>query len=296
MWTSFICPDEVPIKIEDCINECRMDRRCVAKPTLIVFSRGRRQWKGKISTTQALNGTRLEFLRLKHDYGEAPCDRAFALAGTQHHLRYQKIEIPGALYEEWMEDEEGTGMFDYYDAETFELYDFKLIGGYKVNRILGKFSEEVPVAGEFFKSGPRKGQPRTQKVWAMRDPDNFEYRMQLSRYGWMLRDAGFRVDYVLLQATVRDWTEQTSKQYGLDRKIYLIEISMFDRDTVVNFYRARRDALLKALETDTMPDVCSPEERWNDRRCQKYCVVWNHCDHGRQVRATPLPKDGDSVF
>src|SRR3972149_626429 len=153
MWTSFICPDEVQIKIEDCINECRMDRRCVAKPTLIMFAMGLPKWKGKISTTQALNGTRLEFLRLKHDYGEAPCDRAFALAGTQHHLKYQKIEIPGALYEEWMEDEEGTGMFDYYDSETFELYDFKLIGGYKVNRILGKFSEEVPVAGEFFKSG-----------------------------------------------------------------------------------------------------------------------------------------------
>lgn len=291
MWTQFICPDDVPIKIEDCIKECRMDRRCVAKPTLIMFAKGRREWKGKISTTQALNGTRLEYLKIRHEYGEAPCDRAFALAGTQHHLKYQQVEIPNALYEEWMEDEEGTGMLDYYDSEMFELYDFKLIGGYKVNRVLGKISEDVVIPGEFFRSGPRKGQPRTQKVWGMCEPDHFEYRMQLSRYGWMLRDAGFRVDRVFLQATVRDWTKQTSKQYGLDRKIYLIEIPMFERDMVVNFYRGKRDALLKALETNTVPEKCSDEERWNDRRCIEYCPIWNHCDHGRQVRATVFPKE-----
>jgi hypothetical protein len=261
-----------------------------------MFAKGRREWLGKVSTTQALNGTRLEFLRIVHPFAEAPCDRAFALAGTQHHLKYQKIEIPNALYEEWMEDEEGTGMFDFYDAETKTLYDFKLFGGFKVNKLLGKKSEDVEIPGEFFKSGPRKGMPRTQKVWRLADPDNFNERMQLSRYGWMLIDAGFPVEHAFIQATVRDWTAQTSKQYGLDRKIYLIEIALFDRETVVTYYRAKRDALaaaLKAYKTnpDHMPEICSPYERWDDRRCNGYCVVWDKCPHGRQVRAEVIPAE-----
>jgi hypothetical protein len=231
----------------------------------------------------------MEFLKITKDYSEAPCSRAFVLLGTFHHLKYQKLDIPNSLQEEWMEDSEGTGMFDFYDAETFELFDAKTAGAYKVNRLLGKFSEEEEIPGEFFKSGPKRGLPKTRKVWALREPDNFEFRMQGSRYVWMLRDADFRVDRYYVQVTVRDFNKQSARSYGLDRQIYLIEIPPFDRETVVSYYQAKQKALLDALKKDEMPPKCNDQETWENRRCAEYCSVWMYCDWGRQIRAELIP-------
>jgi hypothetical protein len=283
-WTKFICPDRVEIDMDKCIEKCRMkEGRCVALPTLIMFKKGRRPWKGLISTTQALNGTRLEFLKIKQDYAEAPCSRAFALLGTFHHLRYQKVDLPGGLSEEWMEDSEGSGMFDYYDAETKTLYDFKTTGAYKVNRWLGRFQQEVET-GEFYKTGEKKGQPKTRKEWYLGEPDNFDLTMQLSRYAWMLCDAGFPVEQAYVQATVRDYTAMTARMYALERQIYLISIEILPRDQVVAYYREKQTALLEALEKNELPSVCSTTERWEDKRCAGYCPVWYFCDHGQKVR------------
>lgn len=283
-WTKFICPDKAEIQMEDCIKKCRMkEGRCVALPTLIMFQRGRRKWKGVISTTQGLNGTRLEFLRIKEDFAEAPADRAFALLGTFHHMRYQKLNLPDGLSEEWMEDSEGSGMFDYYDAETQELYDFKTTGAYRINRWLGKFKREVET-GEVYKYGEKRGQPKTRQEWYLGEPDRFDITMQLSRYSWMLMDAGFPVKKAYVQATVRDFNAMSARIYALDRAIYLIDVPLFDRETVVQFYRGKQAELLNALEKNEMPPVCTEQERWEDKRCAKYCPVWYYCDHGQKVR------------
>jgi hypothetical protein len=267
----------------DCIDKCRMEMRCVARPTLQMFMDGRRVWRGLISTTQALNGTRLEYLKQKYDYAEAPCSRAFALLGTFHHLRYQKKEIPNSLSEEWMEDAEGTGMFDFYDAQTEELFDFKTVGCWKICKWLGKYTIEEPT-DEIFKSGPRKGQPKTKKVWALREPDMLDLKMQLSRYAWMLQDAGFPVRRAWVQATVRDYTRLTARMYGLDRPIYLIQVPLYDRETVVTFYKKKQAALVHAIEFDELPEVCEPEERWDDRRCISFCPVKKFCDYGLNLK------------
>ena len=278
-WIDFICPDSESIKIEDCIAECRMSARCVSKPTLMLMSR-RRMWKGKVSATQALNGTRYEYLRMMHDYGEKPVDRAFALLGTMHHLQHQKIDIPGTLAEEWMSDDIGTGMFDYYDAEEKTLWEYKTAGAYKVNRCLGKIRIDEPVPGEFYKSGKRKGEQKTKIVWSMGDPDTFDWRMQLSRYSWMLIDAGFPVEKIMVQVTVRDFGAIVARQYGLDRQIYLIPLELFPQDYVVDYYRTKQDALIHALETNEMPPPCNEHERWGGKRCERFCPIWEHCDVG----------------
>jgi hypothetical protein len=286
-WTDFICPDGATIRIEDCIAKCRMDTgRCVAPPTLEMFRRGRRPWTGKLSTTSALNGTRLEYLKIRHDYAEAPCRRAFALLGTLHHTRYQKLDLPNALHEERLEDELSSGIFDYY--ANGEIYDFKTAGCWKVCRALGKFQVEEDT-GEVFKSGPRKGLPKMRKVWTLGEPDYFDWRMQGSRYAWMLMDTGFPVERYIVQVTVRDFTRMTARMYGLERQIYLIDIPLFDRDTVVNYYRAKQEAIDQALRLDTVPEPCSPTERWDDKRCREYCPVSGFCDYAQN-----LPKEGDS--
>jgi hypothetical protein len=289
---NYICPDGVSIKIEDCLGKCRLDGRCVTLPTLQLMSR-RRPWKGKLSTTQALNGVRYIYLTLTKDYGEKPVDRAFALLGTFHHLRMQNVSIPESLTEEWLGDELGTGMFDFYDPTTRTMYDYKTCGGYKINRVLGKKKVTVDEpTGEVYKTGKRAGEPKTRKAstWHLGTPDDFDWRMQLSRYAVLLEDAGFKVDEIVVQATVRDYNAMTARMYALDRQIYLISMEKFPKDIVIEFYRRRHLDIAHALESNSMPPPCNARERWLDedaedpeapgRRCQSFCPVWEYCDLG----------------
>ena len=114
----------------------------------------------------------------------------------------------------------------------------------------------------------------------MGDPDTFDWRMQLSRYSWMLIDAGFPVEKIMVQVTVRDFGAITARQYGLDRQIYLIPLELFPQDYVVDYYRTKQDALIHALETNEMPPPCNDYERWGGKRCEKFCPIWEHCDVG----------------
>ena len=79
----FKCPDGVAIKAEACLKQCRMGRRCVSRSTLQVSVD--RKWDGVPHVTQLLNGTMMEYLKIKHDYYIDPQDRAFALLGSTHH-------------------------------------------------------------------------------------------------------------------------------------------------------------------------------------------------------------------
>jgi hypothetical protein len=289
-WTQFECPDGEKILIEKCLAACRMGGRCVSKPTLMMMSR-RREWKGKISATQSLNGTRMEYLKITQPFSERPTDRAFALLGTFHHIKMQGVVVPEALTEEWMEDEAGTGMFDCYDAEEKALWDYKTCGCFKINRALGKVKqEEVIPAGDteagVYKSGPRKGQPRTRAVWSMGEPDIFEWQMQLSRYAWLIRDAGFEVEQAFVQATARDFNMQNAKQYGLDRQIYIIPVEILPREVVLPYYIEKQNALIRAIAGMQMPPPCSPRETWEGRRCSGFCPVWSYCDIGIAAHQT----------
>ena len=304
-WSHFECPDGAKIPIETCIEKggCRMSERCVSRPTCILFAKGRREWRGKISTTQALNGTRLEYLKITTPYSEKPVERAFALLGTFHHLRHQKIDLPDALMEERLEDEDSTGIFDYYEEENgvHELLDYKTTACYKVCRWLGKFKRYVETGRIYGPKAQKAGQKELRVEWYLGEPDLFDLSMQLSRYAWMLRDMGLQVDRAKAQATLRDFNKKMAQQYGLDRKIYMVQVPLFDRDTVVKFYQAKGGALNEALEKKELPPICTEKERWTneavppvDIRCTGYCPVWLSCDHGRQVRAEITPTEEDA--
>ena len=301
----FICPDGIEIGIRACLDKCRMGGRCVSKPTLLLMSR-KRQWTGKISATQALNGTRMEYLKIREEYAEAPVSLAFALLGTLHHSRLEGVSPADALIEERLEDELGHGTFDFYDPDEEALWSYKTAGAYKVNRALGKRKEMVddPDAPPY-KSGPRKGQPRQKVVWFMGTPDIFEWQMQDSRYAWMLTDAGFPVQRIYLQVTVRDFTAQTARQYGLDRQIYVIPLDIFAREVVEEFYRAKQGALKAFLAQGVLPPPCDPRERWCDdgvndfetpgRRCVSFCPVWKWCDLGIRAHEEPKPEEEEGT-
>jgi len=130
----------------------------------------------------------------------------------------------------------------------------------------------------------------------------WDWQMQLSRYANLYRGAGFGVEKAFIQATVRDFTAQTSKQYGLDRQIHVIPVPLFDDATVEAFYSMKNKALENAMYMGTLPEPCSPKERWLDeghpndsttpgRRCFKYCPVFSYCDLGIAAHSTAPPSD-----
>lgn len=86
---AFVCPDKETIMVSDCLKQCRMKERCLTTPYLVHIST-ERGWNGIPSTTQLLNGTMLEYLKLTKPYSVDPDSRAFMLYGTIHH---QALEI-----------------------------------------------------------------------------------------------------------------------------------------------------------------------------------------------------------
>ena len=301
--TNFICPDGEEIGMAACIASCRMAGRCVSKPTLMIMSHQRTPAL-KLTATEALNGTRLTYLKRTQNYGESPMNLAFALLGTFHHLQHENVDPVDGFVEVRLDDSEGGGTPDYYDGTEKALWDYKTTGAFKVNRALGKkkFEHEEPT-GEQYKSGPKKGQEKRRKIveWGMGEPDMWNWQMQLSRYAQLYRGAGFAVEKAFIQATVRDFTAQTSRQYGLDRQIYVIPVSLFDDATVEAFYRMKNKALENAMYMLNIPEPCYPKERWLDkghpndsttpgRRCGRYCPVWSFCELGINAHQAAAPQ------
>ena len=273
----FICPDSQQVEFEECFGACTNGSRCMSPPTLKRIAR-QRPWKGKPSTTQLINGTRLELLKLTRDYYIDPQQRAFALLGTKHHA---KLEDANFLMEERFEDETLTGIMDYYDDETRILYDFKSSGSFKVAKAVGIVSRKVPdSSGATYKrngKGYKKGDPKMITVFET-DPtkaDMMDWTLQLNRYRLFLEDAGFPVREMIIQATVRDGGTYIAQQRGIDRNIYLIPVPRMKDKDVKDYFSTKAQALHEALRTGYAPK-CNDEESWEGRRCA-ICEVYTHC-------------------
>jgi len=140
--THFICPDKVHRLISECLTKCPLESgRCLSLPTLTEIGHDR-QWMGTPSTTQSLNPTRLEYLKIKHDYAISPFDRAFALLGTRHHRRLELVakSIEGLEAEKKLTGEV-SGIVDLLepngDNGTWRLIDYKTWGSYQVAKFTG---------------------------------------------------------------------------------------------------------------------------------------------------------------
>jgi len=137
MLEKFQCPDKETIPVSDCLRKCRMRKRCMTLPTLVLISQ-EREWNGVASTTQLLNGTMLEYLKLTKLYTVDPDSRAFMLEGNKHHKALETIakelgmasEIPLSV---------DRDIFDLIEVEENQiiLTDYKLWGSYRVAKALG---------------------------------------------------------------------------------------------------------------------------------------------------------------
>jgi len=172
-----------------------------------------------------------------------------------------------------------------YDKETKTLLDYKNTGSYKCAKLLGMTYKLIPdPSGAKYKmSGKwgKKGSPKMIKQW-YRDEglaDYGDWGWQVNWYRYLLNKAGYDVDNMYIQVTLRDGGLAVSRDRGLYKHIYLIEIPKYDDEVLENKFLSARDELVKALETGNLPQQCSKEQTWDGRKCQSYCDVRHLCPY-----------------
>jgi hypothetical protein len=288
--TRFKCPDGEVIFIPQCLKQCRMEQRCLSRRTLRMVA-DQRPWNGEPSTTQLLKGTREAYLEITEtDYALDPMGELFRVLGSKAHAYLEEF-TDNELSEERLRDNIASGQFDFYDPDEKALYDTKTWGSFKVARALGFTTERVDIpTGEFYKTGEKKGQPKTKKQTniVQGKPDMPETEIQLNHYRMMLESAGFPVEKMFVEAIIRDGNTFTAKNRGIDMNGKLIPVRFIPDEDVKAFLGQKRDNLLWALETETMPSPCSPDESWEGRKCKDYCRVAKFCDAGMEIKGGQL--------
>lgn len=299
MLEGLICPDGAKILTKDCLTSCRMGQRCLTLPTLVLITQ-EREWKGLASTTQLLNGTMYEFLKLTKPYYIDPDSRAFMLQGTKHHQSLETIakelglpaEIPLNI---------DRDIFDLLEKENEELVmtDYKLWGSFRVAQALGitEVGKQPDPSGECYKTNSKwgkMGSPKMVPIWKQvsEKADLWEQELQLNRYRVMLQDLGITLTKMRLQVTVRDGGLYIAQGRGVFRNIYQIPIKIIPDDTVRQFFASKADSLEEALAKGECGLPCTSQESWDGTRCLSYCDVWNYCPKGILVHQVGTGKGG----
>jgi hypothetical protein len=281
----FVYPDGKKVSFED-IRKGDVDivKMGMSLPTLLEMSK-ERDPNRKPSTTELLVGTCEAYLKRREEYYVNPQDRAFSLAGTMHHSKLEQHSDESLMLEQKLEEFNITGIADLYDKKNKILLDYKNTGSYKASQLLGMTYNLVPdPSGVKYKSSGKwgkKGSPKMIKQW-YRDEglaDYGDWGWQLNWYRYLLSKAGYDVETMYIQVTLRDGGIIAARDRGLDKNIYLIEVPKYDDEVLEHKFLKARDELVKALETDNLPSKCSEEQTWNGRKCQAYCDVRNLCPY-----------------
>lgn len=282
----FKYPDGEIVSLED-VRDRNVDveRMGMAIPTLLYMS-NQRDVNRPPSTTELLIGTCQAYLQRTEDYYTDPQGNAFSLAGTIHHNKLEdSAEDEETMLAEIPLEYEGiTGIVDLYDSENSMLIDYKNTGSYKASQILGIQSRTESDPVEVYKksgSWGMKGSPKKVKVF-YRDPataDFGDWSWQVNFYRLMLEKNGYPVNEMYIQMTIRDGGVHAAKSRGIYNNIYLVPVPYIDNEVLEDRFLEKRDMLLSALENKTKPEMCTPEETWNGRKCESFCPVREVCPH-----------------
>ena len=275
----FICPDGQQCDITDCLTGCRIaDQlpagRCLSLRTLRLIAE-QREWTGIPSTTQLLKGTREAYLELVTDYALDPQDELWRVNGTKVHKLLEQYH-DNALGEERLYDEVCSGQFDFYDPDSKTLFDSKTWGSYKIMKAQGLQQIEVDT-GEVYKTGAKKGKPKTRKEWVEGgEPDLFNEEIQMNDYRMKLEAAGFPVERMFIESLCRDGNTYMARQRGIEQVGVLIPIRRLPDEEVAAYLTAKKQRLDAALN-GARPKACNDYERWDGRKCERYCRVREAC-------------------
>ena len=286
--TEFICPSGNRVPTTTCLKRCTSGQRCMFLPTLRAVAKSLDRNIKEPTVTELLCGTRETYLKKTTDYAVDPIQQLYAIHGSAVHTINEGFTDGNMLSEERLADDVTSGKFDLYgqiiDINDKTLGDFKVTSSYKLMRALGYYKVDVPT-GEVYKTGLKKGQPKTKKEWHTDGVRHvLEWAIQLNYYRILLEQRGFEVKDMKIQAFVRDFNLRIAAERNIISPLYIININKIS-DRWVKFYmetKARR--LQEALESKILPPVCSAKERWNDRKCLAYCAVAEHCPHAQALK------------
>ena len=271
--TNFLCPDGQTRAIKECLEQCpRAEGRCLSLPTLYDIGHDR-EWARTPSTTQLLNPTRQEYLKITTDYAIAPQSRAFALLGTRHHRRLEVVakKIEGIEAELKLKSPEVSGILDLLEPDPNQegshiLWDYKTWGSYSLALQLGLKNN-----GEY---------------------EQHQSQLQLNNYRVLvesIEEFDFKISQMKIQCTVRDGHTKSAYWNKIEDTIVILPIGFLPDDEVRGYFSQKRTALLTALDTETMPGLCDYQERWKGRRCKgDLCPVHPYCPEGAMINKVTL--------
>lgn len=263
MIVGFICPDNIRIDKEDCFKKCRMESECLTMPTLMAMAY-EREWEGKPSTTQLLNGPMMNVLKLNKPYYISPEKRVYAITGIRMHSKLEEFAKVADLVAEYKLDGEITGICDLLEPDRLNGGSYVLTD----NKLWGSF----------------------QLLKAVKDGELNNERLQLNHYRIKIEQDDklakllgqeIKISRMRLEVIVRDGGLKAAQINGVKDKFKMIPIDKLDDSKVTSWFNKRSDELLEALrlydESESLPRLCDARECWNGRRCKGFCDVAEYC-------------------
>lgn len=250
-----------------------------------------REWKGVPSATQLLSGTREEYLKIKKKYPINPQDSIFAIFGTGCHAFLETfLENDEMVAEKRLSDPTGTytGAFDCYDGKRHILYDVKTYGSFKTAHLMGLVKHKEPVLDKDGNQLKYRNGKKKYKTWfTVGHKSCFDVAVQLNAYRGMIENLGYPVDDMQVEVFTRDAGTFSAKDRGVLTNMQLVRINKIEDKWIQRFFLEKARRLKTAVETDTLPPICSHRETWGGRKCESFCAVWMYCDKGRKAHKEP---------
>ena len=297
------CPDGGNAVKEECLSgHCRLGRRCAPVTYLQLVCR-EREWKGIPSVTQLLQGTREAYLKITSDFIADPQGATFRVLGTRGHTALE-IDNDFSFTEEHFSGDNLQGTADLLEKQEngeWWLIDHKTAGSFKVAKAIGLVKmEEALLNPDGTPQKHKNGKPK-KKVWYEATPESLKAR-EADIHDWIYQLNAYRIEMeerlkekitrLFIFAVVRDGGTFSARNRGVMENFYYIPIPIIDDAVIKAYFSTKRNLLIHALETKTVPPECSPEECWNGRKCD-LCEVAAVCaTYGRSYLSVKEEIDG----
>ncbi len=183
----FICPTGKQVSIESCLKNCPYPARCLFLPTLRAIAQSLQRNLREPTVTELIAGTREIYLKKTVAYAVDPRHILYALHGTAFHTINNRHTEGNLFSEIRLFDGTVSGQFDLYGSilnnqDDGTLGDLKVTSSYKLMKALGKYKVDV-LTGEVYKSGAKKGRPKTRKTWRTDGVHHLlEWALQINSY------------------------------------------------------------------------------------------------------------------
>ena len=290
--TKFVCPSGNKILIATCLSRCTSGQRCMFLPTLRAVAKSLDRKIDEPTVTELLCGIRETYLKKTTDYAVDPIQQLYAIHGSAVHTINEGFTDGNILSEERLADDITSGKFDLYGQIISygdnTLGDYKITSSYKLMRALGYYKEDVPT-GEVYKTGIKKGKPKTKKEWRTDGVRHIlDWAIQLNYYRILLEQRGFEVKDMKIQAFCRDFSLRIAAERNITSPLYIININKISDHWIKLYMETKAKRLKRALETKELPPVCTVKERWKNRKCLDYCAVADNCEYGKKLKEITL--------